>query len=152
VITNLRLSPLDLLREDELAGAAHSGDAAEYREIPLADGLLGPAHPFPDLRQSTGSLRFRIAELEGVAEAVAVRLAADPQAPPVFCAGDVVLLQLLPGGDRLDPGCYYAIQTEGRGLLRCHHPADGSPDGIVRARAIWIGRHLQARPHRAPAV
>jgi hypothetical protein len=143
VVRNLRLTMRDLLREQESALATGAG-AQPYREVPIAAGRLGPGCPFPDFQQIAGYLPFCAAELDDVAHPVAVRLAADPQVPPVFRAGDIVLLEPLPwSGQPPQPGCYYAIEEAGSGSLRAWN---ASPAGTVRAKAIWIGRHLQAPP------
>jgi hypothetical protein len=154
VVMNLQLSALDLVCEEELTRPGGSEALPRYRQIPLAAGWLGPGYPFPDLQESAGRLPFSTAELDGVAHPVAVRLAPDPDGPSIFRAGDVVLLDLLPpGGQPLQPGNYYAIDAGRCGLMRClgstevdsnegPDPAPGSPDGVVRARAVWFGRFL----------
>jgi hypothetical protein len=144
VVTNLRLSALDLVREDELEAPGRLVEVPRTREAPLAAGLLGPGHPFPDLAESTEVLTFPVAELRGIAHPVAVRLAADPQAPPVFHAGDIVLLELLPpDGPAPQPGAYYVIDAGGCGLLRRHEDNGAAGAWAVRARAVWIGRDLR---------
>jgi hypothetical protein len=144
VVTNLRLSALDLVREDELAAPGCPVGMPRTREVPLAGGLLGPGHPFPDLTESAGALTFPATELQGIADPVAVRLAPDAHAPAVFHAGDIVLLQLVPpDGPRLQPGGYYVIDGGGCGLLRLYEGEAPAGAWAVRARAIWIGRYLR---------
>jgi hypothetical protein len=164
VLTNLHLGALDLLRVEELAGPDRPAAVERNREVPLAAGSLGPAHPFPNLQEIAGRLMFTAAELEGILCPVAVRLAADPNAPPMFRAGDIVLLEFLPSAAQtLEPGAYYAIEAGGCGLLRGYERPDNGPADpvhcgeppvdtawVVRAKAIWIGRYLQARPNGTP--
>ena len=97
-----------------------------------------------------------------------MRLAFDPQAPPVFQTNDVVLLDPLRSASQpLDADSYYAIDTDGGGCLRRVEQEDdlllltagADPAGaacislldrnileVVRARVIWIGRYLERRP------
>jgi transcriptional regulator with XRE-family HTH domain len=151
VIANLHVTAGDLLREEERQAVGQASAGPAHREIPVAAGPLGPSYPFPDLQKSAGRIPFPAAELEGIAEAVAVRLSADPQAPSLFRDGDTVLLEILPEGARnLDAGSYYAIDVEGHGLLRCHQPAAEPAGGTVRAKVIWMGRHLKTGLDAAP--
>ena len=143
VVMNLRLSVFDLLSQEELASPGRTAAGPRYREVPLAAGWLGPGHPFPDLQQDAGRLTLSAAELEGIEDAVAVRLAADPQAPAIFRAGDLVLLQVFSSGDAvLQPGAYYAIDAGGWGVLRRYDSGGTAAMGMVRARAVWIHRCL----------
>jgi hypothetical protein len=143
VVRNLRLSAFELVREEELAAPGRPA-GTRTREVPLACGLLGPGHLFPDLTESAGALTFPAAELDGIAHPVAVRLAADPDAPAAFNAGDIVLLQLLPpDGLTLQPGGFYAIDEGGCGLLRRCEGNGPAAAWAVRARAIWVGRSLR---------
>jgi hypothetical protein len=169
VVLNLRLTALDLVEEHELGLRRGRPDLAspQYTEVALV-GDLGPGYPFPDLKAETGHLPFPTLELAGTAQPVAVRLAPDPHAPPLFKTGDIVLLDiLLSASQALDPGSYYAIDTDGSGCLRRVEQQDGllllsagagpvSPACIslqdrnilevVRARVIWIGRYLEKLP------
>jgi len=153
VMLNLRLNVLDLLGEEELGGTPHSPSVAPQREVPLARDPLGPDYRFPDFSRISCLLTLSPEELEGIGHPVAVRLADDPHVPPVFRAGDVVLLDLLPAGRQtFAAGGYYAIEVEGRGLLRCHQPDPQPAGGVVRAKAVWIGRSLRPCAHRASPV
>jgi hypothetical protein len=121
VITNLRLSAFDLVNEEELChpGRTRKKPLPGYRQVPLAVGLLGPDHPFPDLKESSSRLAFRASQLKDVGNPVAVCLAHDPNAPAIFQAGDIVLLEVFsPGEQDLQAGDYYAVEEEGCGLLR----------------------------------
>jgi transcriptional regulator with XRE-family HTH domain len=154
VVNNLRLSILDLLREEEVA-AGRRPALHRYLEIPLAAGKLGPAYPFPNLQETDGSLTLPAGELNQLKQPVAVRLAADPAAPDMFHAGDIVLLEAMAADQTLEPGAYYAIESGGGGLLRRmgNGPADpGSAAGVIRATAIWIGHSLRAPRESDPAV
>ena len=130
---------------------------------------LGPGCPFPDLEAQSGRLPFPPLELEGTVRPVAVRLAPDPQAPALFQADDIVVLDPLRSAyEAFDPDGYYAIDMDGRGCLRhvelrgdlllvwagggdaapetCISVLDVNILEVVRARAIWIGRHLVRPP------
>jgi hypothetical protein len=153
VFTNLHLCIHDLLREEELAARGRH-PVPRYREIPLAAGNLGPAYPFPDLQETDGRLTFPAAGFHQLNQPVAVRLAADPAAPDIFHAGDIVLLEVMALNQALEPGGYYAIESGGVGLLRRYENGLADPigfGGLIRARAIWIGHYLQAPRDRAPA-
>src|SRR5690348_2647085 len=55
VVTQLRLSALDLLAESELGQTPRAGATKQrHAEAPLVQGRLGPGHPFPDLELHDG--------------------------------------------------------------------------------------------------
>jgi hypothetical protein len=171
VVTQLQLSPLDLLAESELGRPPSAVFAGRYMEVPVLEQKLGPGRSFPDMDRRSGALPFVRAELTGVVRPFAVRLAQDPQQGCLFHGGDVALLAPLPangspdrdgGGNR-----YYAIETGGSSLIRrlqrrgdtlllvadddaegtaCIHLTDRNILEVVRARVIWIGRYLENSP------
>jgi hypothetical protein len=169
-VLNLRLSAFDLVDENELtlSQVRPVPSPPQYVEIPLLADRLGHGLPFPDLETESGRLPFPALDLEGLERPVAVRLAPDPQAPPLFHTNDVVLLDPLSSGNiALDPDSYYAIDAGGGGYLRrieqrhnqlflrtedgpavppCISLLDRNILEVVRARAIWIGRYLKRRP------
>lgn len=170
VVVNLQVSAFDLVEENELALRPGRLDPAppHYTEIPLLGEPLGPGYPFPDLEGEAGRLPFLTLELAGMVRPVAVRLAPDPQGPPLFQTDDVVLLDPLRSASQpLDADSYYAIDTGGGGCLRRVEQQDdllllntgAGPAGpacislldrnileVVRARVIWIGRYLERQP------
>jgi hypothetical protein len=88
--------------------------------------------------------------LKDIGNPVAVCLAHDPNAPAIFQAGDIVLLEVFTSGEQdLRAGDYYAVEEEGCGLLRQYARQD-SAWFRVRGRAIWVGRDLRARRSGAP--
>src|SRR6476469_8084454 len=102
VVTQLRLSPLDLLAESELGPPPSAAFAARFMEVPVLEGRLGPGRYFPDSGRCSGALPFVRAELTGIVRPFAVRLAEDPQQACLFHAGDVALLAPLPANGSPD--------------------------------------------------
>jgi hypothetical protein len=160
VILNLKLSETEL-------GIGRTCGVAHCLEIPLLAEPLGPRYPFPDLEGESVCIPFSALELAGATKVMAVRLSADPLAPVLFQANDIVVLEPLRcSTDPLDPEGYYAIDAGGCGCLRrieagggslrlSASPISGRPACIslldrnilevVRARVIWIGRYLKRR-------
>jgi hypothetical protein len=168
-VLNLHLSAFDLVDENELTlSQVRPLQPPRYVEIPLLADRLGPGLPFPELGIKSGWLPFPASDIEGLTRPVAVRLAPDPQAPPLFRTNDVVLLDPFSSTNFLpDPDSYYAIDAGGGGYLRrieqrhnelflhtengpanpaCISLLDRNILEVVRARAIWIGRYLKRRP------
>ena len=168
VVMQLHLSPRDLLAESELGPGAHG---VPYEDAPLLEGSLGPDHPFPDLAKHKGTIPFLRGELAGIQRPLGVRLAADPNAAHLLQEGDLALLAPCEenGGlpERHDAGSYFAVdlvagslirRVERRGHLllllpeaaaeepRCISLADRNILEVIRARVIWIGRHLERSP------
>ena len=155
VMVRLRLSVQDLL-DSEYGGAG-------VVWVPLLEGSVGPGQRFAALRGQGGFNPFPGALLRGTEDAVAARLAADPVLLPLFAAADLVLLDRSPAPrDAEDPG-YYLLDVDGEALLRRVertaggvrlHGAGGqflSLPGrnildLVKAKAIWMGRHLESPP------
>src|ERR1041384_3106664 len=166
VVAELHLKALDLLSESELPGASMA--SSRCTEVPLLEGKLGPAHPFPE-RECPGQAHpFLRAELAGIVRPLAVRLADDRHQRRLFQAEDIALLAPLPENGRgaagEGAGSYYAIDLNGSSLVRrverrgsrlwllpacedaeaaCIAVADRNILEVVRARVIWIGRYLE---------
>ena len=134
-------------------------------DVPLLDGVLGPDYPFPS--QETGSMCAILPETGPLRAPAMVRLGADPNSEPLFLGGDMALIDRAAALCRIPtPDSWYAVELEGRGFVRrvrltgerleliAPNRGKGPPLDcislperhileVVKAKLIWIGRHLE---------
>lgn len=169
VLRNLNLCLFDLLDPQELRACGERSDA-RHGAVPVLGGRLGPGEPYPSAESAWQPFPFLASELEHLCDPVLVELGEDPLMRPLFRGGDMALLDRSyarrrePDGD----GCY-AIDLGAESLVRrlrrvsdqLYLLAPGAPDPdtgdfisladrnmleVVRAKVVWIGRHLEQPP------
>jgi transcriptional regulator with XRE-family HTH domain len=155
------LSALDLATASELGRSL----AERGRELPgvqlvsVAAGRLGPAHPFPELRQAADWITLPAFSLSQASDPVFVELSLDEELASVFPGSDVALLDAAHGASEGEAS-WCALRWSGggwvrqvrreedrlvvlgqRGLRLEHGPrvVAASEKGVA-ARVIWIGR------------
>ncbi|MGD0579506.1 MAG: helix-turn-helix domain-containing protein [Bryobacteraceae bacterium] len=117
----LGISPLDLAGGAELGGAlegvAPSPELIRY--VPLLAGLLGPAHPFPELEGNAGWIPLPAHSISPLRQPVFAELGADSELARNFPGATCALLDTaLPARLQVRINAWYAIHWSGGGWLR----------------------------------
>jgi hypothetical protein len=117
-----------------LSGAeAENVRACVCGTVPLLEGCIGPAHPYPK-PSVVERYPFAAADVAGLDYPVAARLAPDPLRGPIFGTRGVVLLE---GSEQVrrhpDEEGYFALDMAGSGT-------------IGRVRCVAPGLYLWAHP------
>jgi transcriptional regulator with XRE-family HTH domain len=121
IMSKLGLTVLDLFDTAELAEAlwARRADEETRVEIPVLDGRLGPALPWPAEVSLFERMPVACRMLPHVRNPVVVRLAADERMQGEFAAGDLALLDSSEVTRlALDPRSLFAVSTSRGGLVR----------------------------------
>lgn len=156
---------MDELKIDlrDLCGA----DCAPLRNVPALAGYLGPGHCYPEFRLR-GTFPFLASHVASLHTPVVVRAAADAAMEPLFGAEDVILLDHEENKrSTAEPHSFFAVNLDGEGLIRhvrrsngnlfigtqsvlgraavwdCISLADRHILDIVKAKVVWIGRHME---------
>jgi hypothetical protein len=139
IIERLQIDLMELLSGAEVenvrgdATCREQADACECGTVPLLEGWIGPAHPYPRLSGS-GRYPFAASDVAALDAPVAARLAPDPLRGPIFGSRGVVLLE---GSERIrrHPGeeGYFALDMGGSGTIGC-------------VRCVAPGSYLWAHP------
>ena len=177
ILARLRLSPLDLLSQDEIA--PYLSQTSAYRPVrlqpvPVLTGLLGLHQPIPRKgpQREVHTVPFHLTE--AATEPLVASLAGDPEMEPLFADRDLVLLdQSEAARTMVQPEGYYVVRTaEGlcvRSLRRqddtlflisekARDQEDTWPRlmltgvdmlDIVMARVIWLNRRRRWEDHAA---
>ncbi len=96
----------------DLVSAAEVGPEA-CRMVEILDGSIGPGHPYPRMA-GAAQYPFAAAEVHGLRDPVAARLAPQQPCGPPFDGAGVVLLDRSPG----PPGeGYFAVDLGGAGAI-----------------------------------
>lgn len=162
----LAISPLDLAKPAELGNTLERVEPEPdlVRYVPLLAGLLGPAHPFPELEGNAGWVPLPAHTLSGLRQPVFAELGADPELAADFPGAAYALLDSsLPARLRVRIDAWYAIRWLGGGWLRRVRYEPGrlvvlgqaglrqiiGPDSIelggstvdahVRGLVVWVG-------------
>lgn len=170
ILARLRLSMLDLFEYPDVVRymANRQPEDVANREIPVLAQRLGPALEWPQEVSPYERYPIPCQRLTNVQAPLIARLAEEPRMQEVLNAGDLVLLDHSEETRRRpDPRALYAIEREGKGMLRWvrhgsqylylisadsfHNPwgwqrillARQDPCEVVRARAIPVTRRLQ---------
>ena len=166
VLQSLQLCVFDLLEPDEFRAYE---ERAHVRRgvVPMLEGRLGPGMPFPAAEGTWERFPFSYPAIDLLGDPAFVQLGDDPRMYPLFCGGDVALLDRAPDRRR-EPtleGCY-AVDLGAEGAIRrvCRlndrlylATLDlGNPLGgdsvflgdrnileVVKAKVVWIGRNLE---------
>ena len=117
----LKIGAVDLSTLEELGGAL--GRASDQRQarmyVPLLDGLLGPAHPFPSVDQRRDWISIPNAAIRHAAEPAFVELGADAATELAMPGARFALLDVSVGARlRVQAGRWYAVRWSGGGWLR----------------------------------
>lgn len=171
ILQALHMSVLDLLGSTAGLTGGHAGVLADFREVVVLEGRIGPGHPFPLRPSPSERMLFPISFLEKFVAPQLVRLGHDPKMTPILRENDLVMLDRSEAR-RTHPerGGLYLVNRYGQGAvrrLRIHarrlwmvaedaleRPADWEPimasgehiPDIVRAKLVWLGRDLEAVP------
>ncbi|MGA2132731.1 MAG: helix-turn-helix transcriptional regulator [Bryobacteraceae bacterium] len=158
ILRRLGVDMADLMANE--AGPASQPSGASCRMVPFLYGLLGPGYPFPETLGGA-SYPFPAAEVDHLADPVAVRLEPQADAFPLFAGNTVLLLErsaVLP----LDPHAdgYFALDLWGIGAIGLIRDENGiclwnprgawepaglagaQAAGLIRARVKLVVRHL----------
>ncbi len=178
ILRELKLSLLDLIQGEELAARMRLEPVLKrYREVPVADGRIGPGHVYPDRLDPVECFPFPLAMLAALVKPVAARLAADPRMSSAVAEGDLALLDQCEGRRREpDSGSLYVVSHRGEALVRwvrqgarciylvsqdsLEQPRQWVPVSVtawdvlevVKARIVWMGRRMDADTYPAPWI
>lgn len=121
ILGSLRLSLLDLIDRDTLQQYMEErpADVTEYGFLPVLQGKLGPAHPWPEGVERYERFPLPRGTIARMCHPVVARLAEDVRMHPLFADGDYVLLdQSVRLRSDIDPGGYYVVKRGRVGLVR----------------------------------
>lgn len=160
ILFALNMSIGCLLREDEIAwaGSRQPADGQRYLEVPMLEGLLGPAFPYPQIEGRLARYPFMASFLAGLERPVVARLGKDSALTGFPRENDLVLLDRSPRKlIHPAPDVWYAVSIDGRGLIRKACP--GALDSfagkecislvnrnildILKATVVWLGREME---------
>lgn len=121
VLRFLRISPFELATGLELGGAlervAPTPELVRY--VPLLAGLLGPAHPFPELGGNAGWVPLPAHSIGQLRQPVFAELGADSELKKDFPGATCALLETaLSARLQVRIDAWYAIRWSGGGWLR----------------------------------
>jgi transcriptional regulator with XRE-family HTH domain len=164
ILSRLGIDLLALVGRDELERALGEAmtDGGVWRAVALAEGMLGPLAPWPNLDSRADTLTLEARCLRPGGRPVLVRLGADAEIGVSQSAG---WLALLDRGEQGPAGScgdgWYALRWKGRGFIRqMRATVDGlrlcgqmsllsdnedcpawvaEPRGVVQARVLWMG-------------
>lgn len=156
----------------DLATASELGEALKLtghhlgleRHVPILSGVLGPAHPFPELGGDTAWTPLPVKAVAHVGHPVLVELGSDEELAREFPRASFALMDISgPARTMIDPRHWYALRWSGGGWIRrvrvgqgrlIVHRQEGlrptlGPDVIelgtsrieehVRALIVWMG-------------
>lgn len=162
-----RRSALNLATSSELGEALrltgnHSGSV---RHVPILSGVLGPAHPFPELGEDDVWIPLPAQAVAHAARPVFVELGSDPELAREFPGATFALMDTsIEARAKVDPLQWYALRWSGGGWIRRLRMRQGrlvvlgqrrlrptlEPGQIelertrieqhVRARIVWMGK------------
>ena len=122
ILRKMNLTTLDLYDPRDMI--AHLSRHLPYQDqrycrVGLLEGDLGPGLPLPKAIPDGESYTIPQSQLKNVTDAVAARLAFDPEMRETFAGGEIVLLdQSEMGRTFLEPQSLYVLLTERGGLVR----------------------------------
>lgn len=120
-LSHLRLSVLDLIDPSILHRYMKSEhpDASLYSVLPVLQGKIGPAHPWPSEVDKHERYPVPLAVSSAMWHPVVVRVSEDLQMYPLFADGDRLLLdQAHRARTEIDPDALYVIKRGRVGLVR----------------------------------
>ena len=169
VLHNLKLCLFDLLEPEELRSYEERADARRGA-VPVLAGRLGPGCPYPACDGPWQPFPFLQAGLDRLGDPALVELTDDPPMRRLFHGGDMALVDRTPARRRApEPDGCYAVDLGTESVIRCvrcHGDrlwllaldagdplskdcislAERNILEVVRAKVIWIGRHLEPPP------
>ena len=165
ILRKMNLTTLDLFDPRDLIShlSRHLPHQDQrYCRVGLLEGDLGPGLALPKAVPDGESYTIPLSRLKNVTDAVAARLAFDPDMRETFAGGEIVLLdQSEMGRTFLEPQSLYIVLTQRGGLVRKISEDDGklvlksglgietgesielqgrSLLEVVLARVVWLNR------------
>jgi hypothetical protein len=173
----LRLTPLDLIRHEELTqylSRTNPHRESRLQPVPVLKGLLGLHHPIPRKGPQREVHTVPLHLTEAATEPLVVSLAADPEMEPLFADRDLVLLDQSETARTFFQGegyyivrtaegpCVRALRRQGDRLYLITEKNRGEEAAweyiplaerdlldIVLARVIWLNRRRRWEDHVA---